>query len=117
MYSVGKFTGFSIDLGDRFTNFTPVFDGFSLPYANFRQNLGGKDLTEYIVKALLDEGYSFFTKSSRLIAEKIKRRYCRCRKNLITCSGTKRSIGTPAKEGCSASSARDVCTTVSRAGG
>jgi len=63
-------------LGDRFTNFTPVFDGFSLPYANFRQNLGGKDLTEYIVKALLPEGYSFFTKSSRLIAEKIKEKAC-----------------------------------------
>ena len=72
MYSAGKLTGFSIDLGDRFTNFTPVFDGFSLPYANFRQNLGGKDLTKYMIKALLDEGYSFFTKSSKLIAEKIK---------------------------------------------
>ena len=63
-------------MGDRFTNFTPVFDRFSLPYANFRQNLGGKDLTEYIVKALLDEGYWFYTKSSRLIAEKIKEKAC-----------------------------------------
>ena len=63
-------------MGDRFTNFTPVFDGFSLPYANFRQNYGSKYLTEYIVKAFLDEGYSFFTKSSRLIAEKIKEKAC-----------------------------------------
>ena len=76
MYSAGKLTGFQIDLGDRFTNFTPVFDGFSLPYANFRQHLGGKDLTEYMIKALLPEGYSFFTKSSRLIAEKIKEKAC-----------------------------------------
>ena len=76
IYTAGKWTGFSIDLGDRFTNFTPVFDGFSLPYANFRQHLGGKDLTEYMIKALLPEGYSFFTKSSRLIAEKIKEKAC-----------------------------------------
>ena len=76
IYCDGRFTGFSIDLGDRFTNFTPVFDGFSLPYANFRQHLGGKDLTEYMIKALLPEGYSFFTKSSRLIAEKIKEKAC-----------------------------------------
>jgi len=67
MYSAGKWTGFSIDLGDRFTNFTPVFEGFSLPYANFRQNLGGKDLTELMMD---------FTKSSRLIAEKIKEKAC-----------------------------------------
>ena len=67
MYSAGKWTGFSIDLGDRFTNFTAVFESFSLPYANFRQNLGGKDLTKYMIKALLPE---------RLIAEKIKEKAC-----------------------------------------
>ena len=67
IYTAGKWNGFSIDLGDRFTNFTAVFEWFSLPYANFRQNLGGKDLTKYMIKALLPD---------RLIAEKIKEKAC-----------------------------------------
>ena len=70
--SAGKFSGIVVDLGDNFSNITPVFDSYLIKDAIFRQNLGGKDLTEYMVKALLDQGYSFFTKSSKLIAEKIK---------------------------------------------
>ena len=74
--SSGKFTGIIVDLGDRFCDFTSVYDEYLIKDAYFRQNLGGKDLTEYMVKALLSEGYNFFTKSSKLIAEKIKEKVC-----------------------------------------
>ena len=40
------------------------------------QNLGGNDLTEYIIKELLNDGYNFYTKSSKLIANKIKEKVC-----------------------------------------
>ena len=76
LLSAGKSSGIIVDLGDKFSNFTPVFDSYLIKDAIFRQNLGGKDLTEYMIKALLPEGYIFFTKSSRLIADKIKVKAC-----------------------------------------
>ena len=74
-YSAGKFTGLVVDFGDRFCDFTPVSDGYSLS-SIIHQNLGGNDLTEYIVKALLKDGYNFLTKSSKLIANIIKEKAC-----------------------------------------
>ena len=75
LYSAGKFTGFSVDLGDRFCDFTPISDGYLLP-GIIHQNLGGNDLTEYIIKELLNDGYNFYTKFSKLIANKIKEKVC-----------------------------------------
>ena len=86
LYNAGKFTGFSVDLGDRFCDFTPISDGYLLP-GIIHQNLGGNDLTDYIIKELLNDGYNFYTKSSKLIANKIKKKYVMLplimKKNLI----------------------------------
>ncbi len=35
LYSAGKFTGIAVDSGERFTNFVPIYDGYSLPHAHY----------------------------------------------------------------------------------
>ena len=73
--SEGKFEGFSVDLGEGVSKFIPIWEGYILPPVVY-QNFGGKDLTEYLDKELLKVGYSFYTISSKIIANKIKEKVC-----------------------------------------
>ena len=52
LYSGGKFTGMSLDLGHGTSQFSPILDG-KLISDNFeRVNIGGKDITKYLCKLL-----------------------------------------------------------------
>lgn len=76
LYASGKVTGIIVELGERFSHFMPFFVGYSLPSSDINQNFGGNDLTEYMVRALQEEGYNLGNKSSKLIANKIKEKAC-----------------------------------------
>ena len=75
MYSVGKYIGITVDLGYGVSKFIPVFEGNSVPNANILQNLGGREMTEYMIKYL---SYSFNI-SEKEIVKNIK-------KNMLCCS-------------------------------
>ena len=60
LYSASKFTGLCIDSGES-TNIVPIFDGSMLPFAIKKLNIGGKDLTEYLLKLLEQLGLRFST--------------------------------------------------------
>ena len=72
LYSVGKYTGLGVDLGDGVSQFVPTFEGFALPHAYIKYNFGGRQLTEYLVNILQSYGYSFYSFSSWKIANQIK---------------------------------------------
>ena len=76
IYAVGKFTGFVVDLGDGISQFAPIYEGYSIANNIIIQRLGGRDLTEYMVKQLQNQGYSFYTTSSKEIAKDIKEKAC-----------------------------------------
>jgi actin-related protein len=76
LFSAGKDTGISVDLGDGISHFVPIYFGCSLPHAIKRINLAGRDLTEYLEKLLEKKGYSFSTMAEKEIIKDIKEKAC-----------------------------------------
>ena len=68
LYSEGKYTGISVDLGDGLCQFYPIFKGFAFPQGLICHNLGGRDLTNKLFKN--KKGIDFFD------AQNIKEKEC-----------------------------------------
>lgn len=79
LYATGGRTGLVVESGDGVTQLVPIFDDYVVPHAVQRMDLGGQDLTEYLMKLLTERGYpsyQFATDSERRAARDIKERHC-----------------------------------------
>ena len=56
LYASGKTTGIVLESGEGVTHSIPVFEGYSIPYASIKLNMGGQDITKYFMSLFEEQG-------------------------------------------------------------
>lgn len=56
LYSNGRTTGLVVDSGDGVTHTVPVFEGFSIPHAVFKNFIAGRAITDHLINLLVADG-------------------------------------------------------------
>jgi actin-related protein len=78
MYCVGKTSALVVESGDDLTQIVPINEGYYFPYSITKSNLGGKTVTNYLVRKLNEKNSNNISKKELEKSSKIiKEKYCR----------------------------------------
>ncbi|OAA69431.1 actin [Akanthomyces lecanii RCEF 1005] len=76
LYPSGTTTGVVVDCGGGGSHTVPIYNGHAIDKAVRRWDNGGRDLTDYLFKALGKKGYDIATTADRSTVEIIKEAHC-----------------------------------------
>jgi actin-related protein 2 len=76
MTSASLESGIVVDSGEGFTMCMPVFQGYSIPKAVRQVDLGGRDITEQLLRLLQRRGYNFNPSADMETVRAIKEMFC-----------------------------------------
>ena len=76
LYASGRIDGVIVDCGYDCINIVPIYQGLAIKRSNKRLNVGGKQLTDYLLKILTNRGYCFTTTAEREIVVQMKQDLC-----------------------------------------
>lgn len=81
VYASGRGCAIILDIGEGVTHILTIYEGYTMPHAIERLELGGKDLTLYLAKLLQHKGYSFSTAAELETIRDMKEKLCYCAKD------------------------------------
>jgi len=76
LYAAGRSTGLALDCGEGVCHSVPMIEGFMIPYALERSDLGGFDVDFLLKRLLRRSGYTFNTSAELEIVRDIKETTC-----------------------------------------
>nr|CCC94576.1 putative actin-like protein 2 [Trypanosoma congolense IL3000] len=76
LFSNGLQTGVALECGECMSHCTPIFEGYAIPKANKRVDLGGRHITEFLIRLMQRRGYNFNQSSDFETVRRIKERFC-----------------------------------------
>eukprot|EP00002_Diphylleia_rotans_P034389 TRINITY_DN7378_c0_g1_i1.p1 TRINITY_DN7378_c0_g1~~TRINITY_DN7378_c0_g1_i1.p1 ORF type:complete len:1864 (-),score=413.33 TRINITY_DN7378_c0_g1_i1:109-5700(-) len=76
MYASGRSTGVVVDVGDQVTTVTCLAEGYAVSSSTRRLTIGGRVITDFLMKVMTETGYSFTTTAEREIVRDIKEKLC-----------------------------------------
>lgn len=76
LYASGRSTGIVLQTGEGVIRAVPIREGYVLPHGVTSLDMGGRDLTDYMMTKLNELGYSFSTAADREIAADIVTKQC-----------------------------------------
>ncbi|KAL0241013.1 hypothetical protein GEMRC1_006249 [Eukaryota sp. GEM-RC1] len=78
LFAQGTHTGIVVDSGDGVTHLMPVYEGCLLDHLVKRIDIAGRDLTRYLMKLLLRQGYSLNRTNDFEAVRDMKEKHCYC---------------------------------------
>jgi len=75
LFAAEKHSGIVLDIGDSVTHIVPIFEGYVLPHAVQRTDVGGQDLTKYLWNTIRKQnpGARLASNAGKIIVDGIKR--------------------------------------------
>ena len=72
LYASGRTTGTVVESGYGTTHSVPIYEGYALPHAALQMGYAGRDITDYLLKILIENDYSFPKNEERKIVTEVK---------------------------------------------
>ena len=76
LYALGRTTGTVVDVGHGVTKIVPVDRGYSIRKQTAIMDVAGRDLTDYMLKALMESGQNFSTEQDVDMIRDVKEKLC-----------------------------------------